>query len=68
MDELAVILADMIRSALAWEAEHGVPPHDNPKTDPSKALTSIPLSSTVNIHENKVKGDSDEYQNDSQKR
>lgn len=43
---LAEILADMVRSALAWEEEHGEPAskdelHNNQKS-PSNALTGIP--------------------------
>ena len=42
MDRLAVILADMVLSALSWEQEHGLPQHDS-EFRPKKALTKIPL-------------------------
>ena len=38
---LASILAEMLRSALAWEAERGEPPH-NSESDLEKGLTSNP--------------------------
>jgi hypothetical protein len=39
MDRLAEILADMVRSALAWEKEHGAPPNNTikPKHNPIRA-------------------------------
>ena len=55
MDRLAVILADMIRSALAWEQEHGLPHHDS-EFRPEKALTKIPVVFTVNTEQDLPKG------------
>jgi hypothetical protein len=63
MDRLAVIIAEMIRSALAWEREHGMPERDNRKIEPKKPLTSVPLPYTVEIYKNADRGDVDEHKN-----
>jgi len=63
MDRLAVIIAEMIRSALAWEQEHGIPQHDNRKIEPKITLTSVALPYTVEIYKNADKGDVDEHKN-----
>jgi len=38
MDGLAVIIANMVKSALFWEEEHGLPQHDTRKIVPQKTL------------------------------
>jgi len=63
MDRLVEILADMLRSALAWEQVHGMPERDNRKIEPQKPLTSVPLPYTVEIYKNADKGDVDEHKN-----
>ena len=63
MDRLVEILADMLRSALAWEQVHGMPERDNRKIEPRKPLTSVPLPYTVEIYKNADKGDVDEHKN-----
>ena len=40
MDKLVLIIADMLKSALAWEEEHGVPELKASKTLPNKTLTN----------------------------
>jgi len=40
MDRLAYIIADMLKSALAWEEEHGIPEPKTGKTSPNKTLTN----------------------------
>jgi hypothetical protein len=62
MDRLAVIIAGMIRSALAWEQEHGMPRHDNRKIVPPKPLTIIGVTDTLNTSENVVKGANNDHQ------
>jgi hypothetical protein len=62
MDRLAVIIADMIRSALAWEQEHGMPQHDNRKIEPPKPLTIIGVTDRLNVSENAVKGENNDHQ------
>jgi len=61
MDRLAVILADMIKSAVSWEKEHGLPQHDNHKTEPQKQLTALDGADTLNMYENVDKGENDDY-------
>ena len=61
MDRLVEIFADMIRSALAWEQEHGVQQNGN-KTEPPKALTSVRPAYTVEIHKNADKGENNDHQ------
>jgi hypothetical protein len=39
---LTSILAEMLLSALAWEADRGGSPHDGESDDPEEGLTSIP--------------------------
>ena len=38
MDRLAYIIADMLKSALAWEEEHGIPKPKANKILPNKTL------------------------------
>jgi hypothetical protein len=61
MDPVVAILADMVRSALAWEQEHGVQQNGN-KTEPSKALTTVRPAYTVEIHKNADKGENNDHQ------
>lgn len=61
MDRLAVILADMIKSAVSWEKEHGLHHHDNHKTESQKQLTALDGADTLNIYENVVKGENNDY-------
>ena len=67
MDRLVAILAEMLHSALAWEQEHGVPQQHSPKTEPSKPLTNIHVTYTLDGRENTDKGDGNEHQGDSEK-
>jgi hypothetical protein len=46
MEDLAVIVADMIRSALAWEKEHGVPPQNGSQNETYKAFPPIVVLDT----------------------
>ena len=62
MDRLAVILTDMIRSALAWEQEHGLPLNDSPKIESQKPLTTIGVTDTLNTSVNIVKGEGNDRQ------
>ncbi len=62
MDRLAVILADMVLSALSWEQEHGLPQHDS-EFRPKKALTKIPVVFTVNTEQDLPKGGNNEHNN-----
>ncbi len=62
MDRLAVIISAMIKSALSWEEEHGIPQHDNRKIDPQKPLTVIAVNDTLNVSENVVKGEKNDHQ------
>ncbi len=62
MDRLAVIISVMIKSALSWEEEHGIPQHDNRKIDPQKPLTVIGVTYTLNTSENVVKGEKNDHQ------
>lgn len=64
MDRLATILVDMIRSALAWEQEHGVPQQHSPKNKPSKPLTNIRVIYTLDEHENESRRDGNEHQDE----
>ncbi|MDD5703664.1 MAG: hypothetical protein PHU23_16645 [Dehalococcoidales bacterium] len=59
MDRLALILVDMLRSALAWEKEHGV-------WEGEDALTSIPKPYTLLPPEIKKKEEKDDSSNASQ--
>ena len=62
MDRLAVIISAMIKSALSWEEEHGIPQHDNRKIDPQKPLTVIGVTDILNASENVVKGEDNDHQ------
>jgi hypothetical protein len=60
MDKLVLIIADMLKSALAWEEEHGVP---EPKTSnplPNKTLTNSrhisKIPTKTETHEDKDDG------------
>ena len=48
VDKLAIILADMLRSALAWEQEHGTSLQNSHKIEPLKPLTIIDVTDTLN--------------------
>ncbi len=61
MDRLAVIVADMVKSALSWEEDHGVPQHDNRKIKPPKALTVIGVTGTLNTSKNVAKGENNDH-------
>ncbi len=63
MDNLVAILASMLRSALAWEQEHGVKQY-SAKIEPIKPLTNIPRVAKVERNEMMAKGDGDEHQDD----
>jgi len=62
MDRLAVIITDMIRSALAWEQEHGLPRYDNSQNEPPKPLTILGVTDRLNASENAVKGENYDHQ------
>jgi len=62
MDRLAVIISAMIKSALSWEEEHGIPQHDNRKIDPQKPLTVIGVTDILNASENVAKGEKNDHQ------
>ena len=47
MDRLVEILAEMLRSALAWEEEHGVPELKKSQTLPENGLTNAHQVSKV---------------------
>jgi hypothetical protein len=61
LGNLAAILADMVRSALAWEQEHGASQHDNRKIEPPKPLTTIGVTDTLNASGNEVKGENNDH-------
>ena len=63
MDGLAVIIADMVKSALFWEEEHGLPQQGNRKIVPQKTLTVVGVSDTLNASENAVEGENNDHQN-----
>jgi hypothetical protein len=60
MDRLAVILAEMIRSALAWEQQQGLPRYDSHKTKPLKTLTINGIIDALKANENAGKGEENE--------
>jgi hypothetical protein len=60
MDRLVEILADMLRSAINWEKEHGAP-QNNAKIASVDPLTKIVIISKVVGHESVDKGDDDEH-------
>lgn len=66
MDRLVKILADMVRSALAWEQEHGIQ-QNSAKINPVEPLTNIDGTYTVNIHEKTNKEAGYEYKHNSTK-
>ena len=63
MDRLAVIIADMVKSALSLEEEHGIPHNDNRKNEPQKRLTVVCDTDTLNVSETTVKGGNNDHQN-----
>ncbi len=63
MDRLAVIIVAMIKSALSWEEEHGIPRDDNRKIEPQKPLTVIGATDTLNASENVVKEENNDHKN-----
>lgn len=52
---LATILADMVRSALAWEEAHGMPP-DEGASEPDRALTTAIVVYRVDSDDGTGKG------------
>ena len=64
MDELVSILADMLRSALAWEEEHGVPELKNSQTLPKNALTNAHQVSKVKRNTTASKLEKCKYEDD----
>jgi hypothetical protein len=48
VEKLAVIIADMLRSALSWQQEHGMPAHDANKIEPQKPLTTTGTTDKLN--------------------
>lgn len=63
VERLTAILADMLRSALAWEQEYGeVQPHNS-----VGHLTGIHSQYTLSPPENEVKGEDDDDNNDSKR-
>jgi hypothetical protein len=60
MDPLVSILADMVRSALAWEQAHGVQ-QNSPRIASAEPLTKTTIISKVVGHESVDKGDDDEH-------
>ncbi len=63
MDKLAVIIADMVKSALFWEEEHGIPHNDNRKNEPQKWLTIVGVTDTLKVSENAVEEGNNDHQN-----
>jgi hypothetical protein len=63
MEKLAAILTDMLKSALAWEQEHGVQ-QCCAKIEPVKPLTNIDGTYTLIEPDNAEKGGINEHQND----
>ena len=64
---LVDILADMVRSALAWEAEHGEPPQpDGDRT--ANALTGILQAYTLPPHEISAGGGNHDHDDNSEER
>jgi len=59
MDKLAVIIADMVKSALSWE-EHGIHA-DNRKIIPRKPLTVIGVPDTLNVSEIILEEDNNDH-------
>jgi hypothetical protein len=62
MDRLVEIFADMLRSVLAWEQEHGVQ-QNSAKIAWAEPLTKTTIISKVGVHENVDKGDDDDHEN-----
>ena len=64
MDRLVEILADMLRSALAWEEERGVPELKNSQTLPKNGLTNAHQVSKVKRNATASKLEKCEYEDD----
>ena len=62
MDRLAEILADMVRSALAWEQENGPPPR-HAKINPPEPLIKNDGTFILNQHEKTDRGTNYEHKN-----
>lgn len=63
MGNFAVIISDMIKSALSWEEEHGMPQYaDNRKVAPQQPLTVHGDADTLCASENVVKGGKNDHQ------
>ena len=60
MDRLAYIIADMLKSALAWEEEHGVP-----ELKASKTLPNLTLTNSRHISKIPTKTENHEHKEDS---
>ena len=61
MDPLVSILADMLRSALAWEQEHGVQ-QNSAKINPIKPLTITGVTDKLIPSENIIEGEYHDHQ------
>jgi hypothetical protein len=64
MDRLVEILADMLRSALAWEEERGVSELKNSQTLPKNGLTNAHQVSKVKRNATAGKLEKCEYEHD----
>ncbi len=62
MDKLVVIIAAMIKEALSWEEEHGIPLHGNCKIEPKKPLTVVGFTDTLKASENAAKEENSDRQ------
>jgi hypothetical protein len=61
MDRLAEVLADMLKTALTWENDHGIPSSQKyPNIE--KPLTSIPSTYTLASHNGNQKNAKDSSQ------
>ncbi|MFC1945469.1 hypothetical protein ACFLWF_01805 [Chloroflexota bacterium] len=56
MDRLAVLIADMIKSALSWEEEQGISRRDNYKNETKRWLIVIGAADTLNASGNAERG------------
>ena len=63
MEKLAVILTDMLKSALAWEQEHGVQ-QCCAKIEPVKPLTNIDGTYKLTETDNAEKEGTNEHQDE----
>jgi len=63
MEKLAAILTDMLKSALAWEQEHGVQ-QCCAKIEPVKPMINVNGTYTLNGCDNAEKEGTNEHKND----